>query len=197
MKTYQFLNIFCKNIKSGKFDDKKYRAQRSYYNNMVSTMPTFCSYGTIGYSVNIWLDGDTHNQVTLHYDWEFDKLEIEDNTFGRMDYRHYINLLVLDDNSITKENKEPVWNEHPASVELETYTDAGEDMIISLEEPTRESLQEYIDSFDVNDKVMMWWQNGKESAHKAGVPFDNIRDHYDDYTCYLKELQRVCNLMPY
>ena len=53
MKTYQFLNIFCKNIKSGKFDDKKYRAQRSYYSNMVSTMPTFCSYGTIGYSVNI------------------------------------------------------------------------------------------------------------------------------------------------
>lgn len=197
MKNYQFLNIFCKNIKSGKFDDKKYRAQRSYYNNMVSTMPTFCSYGTIGYSVDIWLDGDIHNQVTLHYDWELDKLEIEDNVFGRMDYRHYINLLVLDDNSITKENKEPVWNEHPASVELETYTDGGEDMIIYLEEPTRKSLQEYINNFDINETVMLWWRGGEAEARAKGVPFDNIADHYGDYSDYLETLQAVCNLMPY
>ena len=197
MKNYQFLKIFCKNIKSGKFDDKKYRAQRSYYNNMVSTMPTLCSYGTIGYSVNICLDGDIHNQVTLHYDWELDKLEIEDNVFGRMDYRHYINLLVLDDNSITKENKEPVWNEHPASVELETYTDGGEDMFICLEEPTRESLQEYINNFDINETVMLWWRGGEEEARAKGVPFNNIADHYADYSDYLETLQAVCNLMPY
>ena len=197
MKQYQFLNLFCKNIKSGKFDDKKYRCNKSYYGNGVETMPTFCSYGTIGFSATIYWGGDIHEQTHVHYDWEFDKLEIEDDVFGRWDYKDYINLLILDENSITKENSEPVWKEHTRSVELETYTDGGEDMIICLEEPTRERLQEYIDGFDINEEVMLWWRDGEDAAHKNGVPFDNIRDHYDDYKNYLKYIQKVCKAMPY
>lgn len=197
MKTYQFLNILCKSMKSGRFNEKRYRQQCKYYGHTISTMPTFCSYGTIGYSVNIWLNGNIHEQINVHYDWEMNKLEISDNTFGRWDYRDFINLLVLDENSVTKENDTPVWEEHPRSVELETYTSGGEDMIFNLEEPTRESLQEYIDNFDINENVLLWWREGEDYAHAKGVPFDNIEDHYNDYREYLEGLQQVCNALPY
>lgn len=193
MNKIQFLKLFCKNIKSGKFNDKKYRAQRSYYGHTIQTQPTFSSYGTIGYSVTIFWNGNTHDQVRLYYDWELNELDIECNTFGRWNYMDYINLLILDENSITKESNEPVWEDHPRSVELETYTDGGEDMIISLEEPTRESLQEYINNFDINETVMLWWREGEDTARANGVPFDNIADHYGDYSDYLETLQAVCN----
>ena len=196
MKNYQLLNILCKNIRNGKFNDKRYRMQRGYYGNLLQTMPTFCSYGTIGFSVTIWWNGCMHDQTEVHYDWEMKELEIEDSTFGRMDYRDFINLLYLDENSITLESTE-VWDDEPRSVELETYTDAGEDMIIDLEKPTKDCLQKYIDDFDINEKVMLWWENGADYAHSKGVPFDNIRDHYTDYEDWLKELQGVCNAMPY
>ena len=195
MNKIQFLNIFCKNIKSGKFNEKKYRTARAYYGHTVETQPTFCSYGTIGYSATVFWNDDTHDQVHLHYDWEFDKLDIECNTFGRWDYKDYINLLILDEHSITKENSKPVWKDHARSVELETYTEGGEDMIISLEEPTRESLQEYIDDFDINDTVMLWWRDGEDAARANGVPFESIADHCDDYRAYLGNLQAVCNLL--
>lgn len=89
------------------------------------------------------------------------------------------------------------WPDKPCSVELETYTDAGEDMIIDLEEPTRESLQKYIDDFDINEEVMNWWREGEDFAHSKGVPFNNIRDHYNDYEAYLENLRTICNGMPY
>ena len=196
MKNYQLLNILCKNIRNGKFNDKRYRMQRGYYGNLLQTMPTFCSYGTIGFSVTIWWNGSMHDQTEVHYDWEMKELEIEDSTFGRMDYRDFINLLYLDENSITLESTE-VWDDEPRSVELETYTDAGEDMIIDLTEPSKEKLDEYIDNFDINENVMMWWRDGEDAAHKSGVPYDNIKDHYEDYENYLKWLKKVAKLMPY
>lgn len=105
------------------------------------------------------------------------------------------NLAILEENGIYL-SSEKLWDNEPFSVELETYTNAGEDMIIDLEEPTRECLQKYIDDFDANEEVMMWWRNGKDEAHKKGVPFSNIKDHYEDYESYLERLKEVCELLP-
>ncbi len=101
------------------------------------------------------------------------------------------NLAYLEGNDITLCGDE-LWDDKPWSVELETYTDAGEDMIIDLEEPTKECLKKYIDDFDINEEVMLWWENGYDAARAKGVPFANIRDHYDDYENYLKRLQAIC-----
>ena len=103
------------------------------------------------------------------------------------------NIRILEENNISVCGT--AWNNEPDSVELETYTNAGEDMIIDLEAPTAAELQAYIDDFDINEEVMLWWGNGIDAAHKAGVPFNNIREHYEDYETYLAELQRVCNLL--
>ena len=103
------------------------------------------------------------------------------------------NIRILEENNIRVCGT--AWNDKPDSVELETYTDAGEDMIIILEYPNKKELQSYIDNFDIDEEVLLWWGNGINAAHKAGVPFDNIREHYDDYEAYLAELQKVCNLL--
>lgn len=112
-----------------------------------------------------------------------------------MDKKFKKNIEILEENDIRVCNTEPVWDDKPNSVELETYTDAGEDMIINLDEPSKNALQSYIDGFDINDAVMLWWSNGADAAHDKGVPFDNIEDHYEDYRSYIKELQRVCDLL--
>lgn len=105
------------------------------------------------------------------------------------------NIEILKENDIYVCGSGPVWEEHPNSVELETYTDAGEDMIIDLEEPTRKCLEEYINGFDADEQVMLWWQSGADAAHEKGVPFNNIREHYEDYENYLAELRRVAELL--
>lgn len=86
------------------------------------------------------------------------------------------------------------WDDKPFSAELESYTKANGDMIISLEELSKDCLQEYIDDFNINYEVVSWWQNGKKGN---GVPFDNIKEHYDDVEDWLKWLQEICNGMPY
>ena len=113
-----------------------------------------------------------------------------------MNTTEYIrNLSFLEDNNIST-SSEKIWEEHPSSVELECYTDAGEDMLINLEEPSKDCLQKYIDDFDVNENVMMWWREGENTAHERGVPFYNIKDHYEDYENYLQWLQKICDKMP-
>ena len=77
--------------------------------------------------------------------------------------------------------------------ELSMYTPAGGEMCWGLEELTPECLQEYIDNFDINYEVLSWWQGG---ARGYGVPFDNIRDHYNDVEEWLNELQNICDDMP-
>lgn len=107
------------------------------------------------------------------------------------------NIAYLEENDIMCID-EDIWGDcYPQSVELETYTNAGEDMIIDLEEPSKAQLQEYIDNFDENENVLMWWRNGEDMAHKHGVPFNDIRDHYNDYEEYINKLQEVCDGMPY
>lgn len=104
------------------------------------------------------------------------------------------NLAILEENGICLSSA-PVWDNKPNSVELETYTDAGEDMIIDLDEPSKKCLLEYCDDFDIDENVMLWWRNGADAAHASGVPFDNPREHYEDYESYLSELRRVANLL--
>ncbi len=86
------------------------------------------------------------------------------------------------------------WDNKPFSAELESYTKAGGDMIINLEELSKDCLQEYIDDFNINYEVVSWWQDGKKGN---GVPFDNIKEHYDDVEDWLKWLQTICDKMPY
>lgn len=104
------------------------------------------------------------------------------------------NIEILEENDV-RLCSSPVWNDKPNSVELETYTDAGEDMIICLDEPTKEGLLDYINSFDIDENVMLWWRNGEDAARRAGVPHETIRDHYEDYEAYLDELRRVADLL--
>ena len=105
------------------------------------------------------------------------------------------NLAILKKNDIHVCSTEPLWEGKPDSVELHTYTDGGEDMVIDLDEPTRECLEKYCDDFDINETVMLWWQNGQRAARERGVPFDNIKDHYEDYEKYLAKLCRVAELL--
>lgn len=185
MKTYQYLNTICKNILNGKFDYRKYQSGKSYYGRNIQTQSLFCSYGTIGFTLSIEGIGE------IQYDWEMKELTIDEKP-----YKYAINLEYLEDNDINLIS-ENVWDDEPNSVELETYTDAGEDMIIDLTEPSKEKLDKYIDDFDINENVMMWWREGEDYAHSKGVPFDNIREHYEDYEDYIKWLKRVSKGMPY
>lgn len=89
----------------------------------------------------------------------------------------------------------PVWDNFPNSVELEFYTNAGGDMIICLEEPTRDCLNKYLDNFDIDEEVMLWWQNGRDAARAKGVPFNNIREHYEDLEEWKSDLRGIASRM--
>lgn len=82
----------------------------------------------------------------------------------------------------------PAWDDKPHSVELECYTDAGEDMIINLEEISVEALAEYVNDFDISEEVSLWWEGGEP---KAGVPFDNQAEQVEDYEDYLARLRDI------
>lgn len=82
----------------------------------------------------------------------------------------------------------PVWEEKPYSVELNTSTPAGEDMYIHLEEISIEALEEYVNGFDINEEVSLWWQNGEPGP---GVPFDNQAEQVADYEEYLAGLRDI------
>lgn len=92
-------------------------------------------------------------------------------------------------------NIEPCPSEnYPFACELGMYTNCGGDMNISLECLDKESLQDYIDGFDLNEEVVIWWPNGCKGA---GVPYDNIKEHYEDLEEWLEKVQSICNDMPY
>ncbi len=82
----------------------------------------------------------------------------------------------------------PVWKEKPYSVELNTSTPAGEDMYIDLEEISIEALEDYVDNFDIEYNVSLWWENGEPGA---GVPFDSQAEQVADYEEYLANLRDI------
>lgn len=81
-----------------------------------------------------------------------------------------------------------IWDDKPFSVELQTNTDAGEDMIIYLEEPSKACLKKYIDGFDIEDEVDKWWPGGRPGN---GVPFTSKEEHCADYRAFLSRLKDI------
>lgn len=86
------------------------------------------------------------------------------------------------------------WDDKEFSAEIESFTKAGGDMIVNLEVLDKEHLQEYIEDFDINAEVLLWWEGGKKSD---GLPFDNVKEHYIDLENWVEWLQGVCDEMPY
>lgn len=78
--------------------------------------------------------------------------------------------------------------------ELESYTEAGGDMIVTLNELSPVALIDYIRDFDINEEVLMWWQGGKPGP---GVPFANIKQHWDDLEEWCTMMENVAENMPY
>ena len=79
------------------------------------------------------------------------------------------------------------------SAELEAYTPAGEDMIINLEELSRDCFIQWIDDFDISYEVVAWWPDG---IKEYGIPFDNIKEHYNDYEEFLNTMRKIAEGMP-
>lgn len=173
----KYLKRLCKAILADRFNYENYLNKGYWHGVEIQTMQLFCSYGLIGFSVTVCAE----TQYEVKYDGEFRKL-----TIGDEPWKKFINILYLEDNDITSCGEE----------EFETYTDAGEDMIITLEEPTKECLQQYIDDFDIDEAVWIWWQCGYEEARKK-TPFTYPGEQADDYKSYLKRLQKVCDKMPF
>lgn len=84
--------------------------------------------------------------------------------------------------------------EEPNGIELESYTDAGGDMIttISVEDDWKHDFREYVDNFDIDKEVTLWWPDGQPGK---GVPFDNIRDHYNDTEEWLNWMKDIARIM--
>lgn len=176
----KYLKRLCKAILDEKFNDKRYRSRRSYYGYEIMTMPIFASYGTIGFEVFVY-DEKGHHRHTVRYDWEMGELDIDETP-----WRDWFCIGYLDECGIWKKDGDD---------EFHCYTPNGdEEMFIPLEKPRRKYLQEYIDNFDIDEQVSIWWTNGQKGS---GVPFDNMKEHYEDYEEYLKNLQEVCDGMPY
>lgn len=97
------------------------------------------------------------------------------------------NIKVLEENDIA------LISQDEESYEFEAFTPAGGDMVIVLDEPSKEKLQEYVDNFGINEEVLMWWSNGRGN----GLPFANIRDHYNDLEEYINKIDDVCDMLEY
>jgi hypothetical protein len=78
-------------------------------------------------------------------------------------------------------------------IELESYTDGGGDMIISIDvtEDWQKEFREYVENYDIDNEVHIWWPDGQPGK---GVPFNNIRDLYNDieeWVDWLKDIIRI------
>jgi len=80
------------------------------------------------------------------------------------------------------------------SFELESYTDAGGDMLIYVDELSRANLLRYIYDFDINNEVVIWWQNGADGKK---TPFADIRQHYNDVENWCDWCEQVFEQLKY
>lgn len=83
-----------------------------------------------------------------------------------------------------------VWDMYPDSRELFKYTDGGGDFSLCVKSLDRECVLTALESFDVNEETMMWWGG-------RGVPFDNIKDLYDDIYQWKEDFIKIAEGMPY
>lgn len=179
MNDVTLLKRLCKSILQDRFNEEKYRGGSQWYGAEIHTQPMFCCYGPIGYTVYV---SGSEAKYDVQYDYDMKELTIDEKPWKQM-----INIMILEDNDIY-----PISQWENETFELETYTDAGEDMIIQLDKLTKDAMLEYIDHFDINEEVLIWWPNGQK---QESVPFDNIKEHYDDYELYLKTLRSVAKVM--
>ena len=97
------------------------------------------------------------------------------------------NIKVLEENGIE------FINQDGKSYEFEAFTPAGGDMVIILDEPSKEELEKYVDNFDINEEVIMWWRDGRSND----LPFMNVRDHYNDLEKYIDRISDICDMLKY
>lgn len=83
-----------------------------------------------------------------------------------------------------------VCDSYPYSRELFMTTASGGDFYICVDELTREEVLNTLSSFDVNEETMIWWGG-------RGVPFDNIKDLYDDIYQWKEDFIQIAEGMPY
>ena len=100
------------------------------------------------------------------------------------------NVEYLRDNGVYVPD-EPTWSNKPYSRELYRYTEGGGDFSICVEVLTSEALKTALDGFDVNEETMLWWNGGR------GVPFDNIKDLYEDIENWKNKFIEIAEGMPY
>lgn len=100
-----------------------------------------------------------------------------------------VNIAYLEANYI-EVNDEPLWKDKPYSRELYFETPSGGDFSISVEEVTREKVLDYLDDFDVDEVVMLWWENGRH-------PFGSIKALYEDIEQWLQDFKQIAYNMPY
>ena len=84
----------------------------------------------------------------------------------------------------------PTWKNFPYSRELYKRTQGDGDFYIEVEVLDRDHILENLRSFDVNEETILWW-NGR------GVPFDNIKDLYDDIYQWKEDFIQIAKGMPY
>lgn len=78
--------------------------------------------------------------------------------------------------------------------ELESYSCGGGDMFIHVDEPSKEEMLDYLDNFDINNEVLGWWEHGVPGP---GVPFDNVRDHYNDVEEWVIRMKDIAEELEY
>lgn len=86
---------------------------------------------------------------------------------------------------------EPTWCNKPYSRELYLYTEGGGDFSICVEELTSIDLVIALEDYDVNEETVLWWNSGR------GVPFDNIKDLYEDIENWKNKFIKIAEGMPY
>ena len=79
-------------------------------------------------------------------------------------------------------------------IELESYTDGGGDMIITIDvsDDWKQAFKDYVEEFDIDNEVSIWWPDGQPGT---GVPFNNIRELYDDIDDWVKWLKDIIRIM--
>ena len=99
------------------------------------------------------------------------------------------NIAYLEENDVSVYD-EPLWDYAPYSRELFYRTDDDGDFSICVEELCRYKVIETLQSYDVNEECMLWWGG-------RGVPFDNIKDLYDDIENWKNKFIKIAEGMPY
>ena len=84
--------------------------------------------------------------------------------------------------------------EEAGEIELESYTDGGGNMIITIDvsDDWKKEFKDYVEDFDIDNEVCIWWPDGQPGR---GVPFNNIRELYDDIEGWVKWLKDIIRVM--